>query len=306
MKILKLCLTIILIAFGMLVAIDAGIKGSVYGAENTYLIEVNRLTREVSAGLARINDVSVSSERQIRRMEDQIQNKLKEIRTARTDMELLAYQKEYFDLRARTLAIHARKADVNERELSKLVVNIERLEQAQNNSRTFGLGENIKVDDFEAQKTIANVLAGQQNLLKMVSKVSPSTQIGSQADALQVKIMVANRFFNDNRNVNFDEQKEYVVDALLLVREVKNLLRQSHDDLLQKLYYVDAKHIVRELEDLKASVVGSMVNGNGGIIGGEKVDDEVLNRKSNEYTHRSNVSNTGYHTGLHAEISFGR
>jgi hypothetical protein len=305
MKTLKTCLTIFLLACGLVVAIDAARNEKIFAAENSYLIEVDRLTREVSAGLARITRVSMSSDRQIRRLEDQIHNKLNAVRAARSEPELAACQKEYFDLRSQALAIHAEKADANETELTKLVRNLDRLETAQNNSRTFGLGEGVQADDVQAQTAVAAVLRGQQNLLTMISKVSPGTRIGSQADALSIKIGVANKFFANKRNMNFDEQKRYAVDALLLVRDVKNLLRQSHDDLLQKLYYVDARHTVRQLQDLKVAVLGSVVNGSNGIGAIEAMDNEVINMQIDGSHDRFAAGQPGYHSGLNAEITFG-
>ena len=305
MKLLKVCLTILFLALGIVVFIDSALNGNLFAAENSYLIEVDRLTREVSAGLARITRVSMSSDRRIRNIEDQIRDKLNEVRSAQSEPELAACQKEYFDLRANALAIHAEKADVNEKELSKLVVNLDRLEAAQKNSQTFGLGEGIKADDLHAQTAVANVLKGQQNLLKMIRKVSPSTRIENQADALQLKISVANNYFASSRTINFDKQKQYAVGALLLVREVKNLLRQAHDDLLQKLYYVDARHTVRQLDDLKNAILGPSVNGSSGFSKSEKMDDEVLRTEISGSNQRFSVNQSSYHTGLNAEVKFG-
>ena len=305
MRMFRVFLTILLFAIGMAVVIDSALNGNLMAAENSYLIEVDRLTREVSANLARITNVSMSSDRQIRNIEDQIRDKVNEVDAAQSEPELVACQKEYLDLRSRALAIHAEKADANEKELSKLVVNLDRLEAAQKNSQSFGLGDGIKVDDLRAQTAVADVLRGQQNLLKMISKVSPSTRIGNQADALQIKISVANNFFANNRNVNFDEQKQYAVDALLLVREVKNLLRQAHDDLLQKLYYVDARHTVQQLSDLKVAVLGSAVNGSGGLSMGGRLDDKVINKKISGSSDRFSVNQSSYHPGLNTEVKFG-
>jgi hypothetical protein len=297
-------LSIILLTFGLLLASGLIIGNPAFAAENSYLIEADRLTRKINSGFTRIHSVAKATNQKSRNLETIIEAKVKEAHTARSELELVACQKEYLGYRFEALENSAEKVDVDEEVLNNIFFNMERLEEAQKKTNTFGLGKGVEAGNFQTEVAVAEVLKGQQNIINMIRSVSPKANISNQANALQIKIDIAREFFTKKNSASLAKQKETILESLILVREVKSLLRLAHDDLLMKIYYVDAQHIARVVGELHVDVIGTAINGNTGLNKWREVDEDILNIQVENDSDNSPI-NSAHLYGNNQKLGFG-
>ncbi len=260
--------------FGIFMLLLILFNSSVAGAsENPLLV---KLPAEINAGMAKIYAIGEQFDRVVKAKELQIKRVVEQIEASTNERETFAIQKEYLALRAEVLQAQAKRSVAIENELAKVVQNIDLLEQVRKDSKKYGLGKGISKEDPQAKAAVRSMLGGFKNLVDMVDRLNPASQLGNQRDSLIVMTNMANSFFGMDDNSGLENQRRFLKDAMVMARSVQGILGLEHDHLMQKLYYIDAQHIVQQFGDLKVAIFGKGITVADGFNKWHQLDDQAL------------------------------
>lgn len=266
--------TKVLCAVLMVLVALTGMPFSAAAAENPLLVQ---LPAQINAGMEKIYAIGEQSDRVVQAKEAQIQKLVEKIMASDDNSrETFALQKEYLALRAEVLQALAERSSSIENELAMIIDKTDRLEQVRKDSKKYGLGPGVSKEDPRAKAAVSSMLTGFKNLVDMVEKLNPGSQLQNQKDSLLVMTNMANSFFSMDDNSGLETQRRFLKDAMIMSRSVQGLLGLEHDHLMQKLYFVDAQHIVRKFGELKFAIFGKGVNVADGFGKWHALDDQVL------------------------------